>query len=310
MPLLQMRFYAYLVTMNPRIDQLVKSLLQKDSLEQCSLQELQQFAEQNPFFGAAQLLLTKKLQAEKSDKYDDQLQKTYLFFHNPLWVEQLLNDTGAATIIAAEKKAEQAVTDNEVIATPPEIMPAITEAPSEAITVVTETSFMAEPETENVPVAVAAPAEEKIKEAETAATIEIPGLKIEAIDPAKAELVFEPFYTVDYFASQGIQFKSDDRPKDKFGMQLKSFTEWLKTMKRLPVTELAKVAETAGDHKVDQLAAHSLMEKDIVTEAMAEVWEKQGNSVKAIDIYNKLSLLEPAKSTYFAAKIEDLKKLN
>ncbi|MEQ1678183.1 MAG: hypothetical protein ABL876_15870 [Chitinophagaceae bacterium] len=301
--------------MNPRIDQLVKSLLQKDSLEQCSLQELQQFAEQNPYFGAAQLLLTKKLQAEKSEKYDDQLQKTYLFFHNPLWVEQLLNDTGAAAIVPAEKKVQTPVLPDQVIEAPPEAVPAITEvtteAPPETVSVVTElmTETAPEPGTTEI-IAAAEAATEMVEQTEANAPLEIPGLKIEAIDPAKAELIFEPFYTVDYFASQGIQFKGEDRPKDKFGLQLKSFTEWLKTMKRLPVTEMAKAVETAGDHKVDQLAAHSLMEKDIVTEAMAEVWEKQGNSIKAIDIYNKLSLLEPAKSTYFAAKIEDLKKLN
>jgi len=34
--------------MNVRINQLVKSLLQKDSLDQCSVQELQQFARQRP----------------------------------------------------------------------------------------------------------------------------------------------------------------------------------------------------------------------------------------------------------------------
>jgi hypothetical protein len=41
---------------------------------------------------------------------------------------------------------------------------------------------------------------------------------------------------------------------------------------------------------------------------MAEVWKKQGNTAKAIDIYNKLSLLDPSKRVYFAAKIEELKK--
>ena len=50
--------------MNIRIDQLVRSLLQKDSLEHCSLPELQQFAGKNPYLGAAQLLLAKKMQAE------------------------------------------------------------------------------------------------------------------------------------------------------------------------------------------------------------------------------------------------------
>jgi hypothetical protein len=48
----------------------------------------------------------------------------------------------------------------------------------------------------------------------------------------------------------------------------------------------------------------------VVTEAMAEVWEKQGNKEKAVAIYTKLSLLDPSKSVYFAAKIEELKKLN
>jgi hypothetical protein len=73
---------------NIQIDQLVRSLLQKDSLEQCSLQELEQFAGRHPYFGAAQLLLAKKMQVEKADGYQDQLQKTYLFFNNPMWVHR------------------------------------------------------------------------------------------------------------------------------------------------------------------------------------------------------------------------------
>ncbi len=91
--------------MNGQINQLVKSLLQKDSLEHCSLEELQTFADRHPYFGAAQLLLTKKLKTENSAQYNDQLQKTFLFFHNPLWVEQLLSDTGQAEIIPAKKTA-------------------------------------------------------------------------------------------------------------------------------------------------------------------------------------------------------------
>ena len=89
--------------MNVQINQLVKSLLKKDSIEQCSLQELEQFAERHPYFGAAQLLLTKKLKEENSSRYDEQLQKTFLFFNNPLWVQHLLNETGHAEIIVAEK---------------------------------------------------------------------------------------------------------------------------------------------------------------------------------------------------------------
>ncbi len=91
---------------------------------------------------------------------------------------------------------------------------------------------------------------------------------------------------------------------------MKSFTDWLKIMKRLPVSEIAKNVNAVTEQKVDQLAEHSLENREVLTEAMAEVWEKQGNKAKAIEIYSKLSLLDPPKSAYFAAKIEDLKKTN
>ena len=66
----------------------------------------------------------------------------------------------------------------------------------------------------------------------------------------------------------------------------------------------------AGEQKVQVLAAHSLDNLDVATEAMAEVWIKQGNPEKAMAIYQKLSLSNPAKSAYFAAKIEYLKNAN
>ncbi len=259
--------------MNAQINQLVKSLLQKESIEQCSLGELQQFAERHPYFGAAQLLLTKKLQTENTGQYSEQLQKTLLYFHNPLWVEQLLNETGSARI-------------NQ-----PEVVMEVINAPAPVETII-------EPEL--------------IKTIE--AIVENPALTMEAsdstrADASKSEFLFDPFHTVDYFASQGIKFKEEEKPKDKFGLQLKSFTEWLRSMKKLPATEVAAVAtDTKLEEKVEQLAENSLQEREVLTEAMAEVWEKQGNAEKAVAIYAKLSLLEPSKSTYFAAKIEELKK--
>ena len=44
-----------------------------------------------------------------------------------------------------------------------------------------------------------------------------------------------------------------------------------------------------------------------VTETMAEVLIKQDKNDEAIRIYEKLSLLNPSKRAYFAAKIEQLK---
>ena len=277
--------------MNVQIDQLVKSLLEKDSLENCSLQEVKEYADRHPYFGAAQLLLTKKMQIENISEYNEQLQKTILFFHNPLWVKKILNDTGDATVI--EKKKEESV-----------------ETTKEEITEVTPIDIKEE-ETIIIADSTSLPDEtEETESTENGDLVELPAFKFEPVKNSKSDLLFEPFHTVDYFASQGINFKEEEKPTDKFGQQLRSFTDWLKTMKRLPAGETSTTEEPLAEKKVEQMAEHSIKEREIITVAMAEVWEKQGNKAKAIDIYSKLSLLEPSKSPYFAAKIEELKKLN
>lgn len=246
--------------MNAKIDQIVQSVLQKKSLAECSVVELQNLAEQYPYSSAMQLLFTAKLKTTDQDKFKQQLQKASLFFNNPLWLNHLLNDA--------------------------EPIPAFIEQQQEQ-----------KPSTQ---------APEEIKK-EQEPVLEIPSLKIEVPNTSNQELTFEPYHTVDYFASQGVKFKPEDKPQDKFGRQLKSFTEWLKILKQAPATEINKPIDTNQEQKVEQLAAHSIEDRDVMTEAMAEVWEKQGNAVKAIEIYNKLGLLNPSKISYFAAKIEQLK---
>ncbi len=128
---------------------------------------------------------------------------------------------------------------------------------------------------------------------------------------AKGELDFDPYHTIDYFASLGIRLSQDPRPDDKLGQQLKSFTAWLKTMRRLPEasgTETVEVNQADLNAHIEKIAAHSLVDREVITQAMAEVLVKQGNKEKATEIYHKLSLLNPGKSAYFAAKIEELKR--
>ena len=137
---------------------------------------------------------------------------------------------------------------------------------------------------------------------------------LNALTPAKAdaekvELAFEPYHTIDYFASQGIRLQQSDLSQDKFGKQLKSFTEWLRSMKKLPNAAIESNLDEASQRTIQNIAEHSVEGKEIVTETMAEVWIKQGNREKAIDILSKLSLQNPSKSHYFAAKIEQLKAL-
>jgi hypothetical protein len=118
-------------------------------------------------------------------------------------------------------------------------------------------------------------------------------------------LVFEPLFASDYFASQGIKLREDAQPTDKLGKQLKSFTDWLKTMKKVHENKLPSGNEEL-DISVQVMAEKSNKEEDVLTETMAEVYLQQGKRNKAKEIYEKLSLLNPSKSAYFAAKIEQI----
>lgn len=125
--------------------------------------------------------------------------------------------------------------------------------------------------------------------------------------PAAPDLVFEPYHTIDYFASQGIKLTLEENPGDTLGKQLKSFTDWLKVMRRLPQKDReSSVPDRVAEQAVQSFAAHSIQSKEIVTETMAEVLIKQGMRDRARTIYEKLSLLNPDKKAYFAAKIEQL----
>ena len=118
--------------------------------------------------------------------------------------------------------------------------------------------------------------------------------------------LFEPLHTVDYFASQGIRLTPEDNPTDQLGRQLKSFTEWLRMMRRLPQKGREIIPDRVTEEAVQHFAAHSIEGKEVVTETMAEVLAKQGMPERARLVYEKLSLLDPDKSAYFAAKIEQL----
>ena len=117
----------------------------------------------------------------------------------------------------------------------------------------------------------------------------------------------ESYHTVDYFASQGIKPEFGQNGQDKLSKQLRKFTDWLKHMKNdVPNTDdlgTDPELETA----IQDIAKISNEAKEIVTETMAEVLEKQGKKDKAIQLYIKLSFLNPDKSAYFASKIQHLK---
>jgi hypothetical protein len=309
--------------MNNAVNVLAGSIAGKDSLEACTTEELKALVAKYPYLAAAQLLLCKKVKETAPFVYEKHMQKAGLHVPNQLWLQSLLADKkeDATSKIVTEYPTTleiETITEEEQIEVAPEIDEAAEEvlesnedtADTEVMAVPSE-DVLPDQSIEEVSEDITPLSADKTEADESEPVLKIPQLKIEPVDLSKSLLSFEPYHTVDYFASQGIKMKEEEKPKDRFSQQLKSFTEWIKTMKRIPPAEIAAQQGNAQEEKkVEQMAAHSLSDQKVVTEAMAEVWEKQGNMEKAIEVYNKLSLLDPSKNAYFAAKIDQLKKLS
>lgn len=288
--------------MNSAVQRLVRSITDKDSLSECSVNDLQQMAMRYPYSGPVQFLLARKLKDQGDPGYEEQSRKALLFFHNQLWYTCIAADAAYEGSLVQGVAPPAAIVEETELS---EEAPAPAPSQPETSELVAEEQIMI-PEKEEL----TAPAAEIPSGEEDPGTGEGPELPKFHFEPAdtSAALTFEPYHTVDYFASQGIRSPETEKPKDKFSQQLKSFTEWLKAMKKLPEAG-AGARPSSVDSGVDQMAASSLADREIITEAMAAVWEKQGNHEKAIETYHKLSLLDPAKSAYFASKIEHLKQL-
>lgn len=321
------------------IQPVIKAVLNKDELADCGLSELQSLAKQYPYFAPVHLLLAEKIRSMDENLYKEQLEKVSLYIQNPLWLHYLLHEGSfqKKTIASNPPGDGQERMDDSHIQVPiqdtttddvssldqPPVaavdqqpgngssMNVLAEAPKPTELEETENSGQGndEPTTEPEHFSIPAPGEDHEEDDGTAghAELKIPALKIEPLSQTKNDLLFEPYHTVDYFASQGIRHTGEDKPRDKFGMQLKSFTDWLKTMKKLPANEVEQQMDKGSETKVQSLADSSISQNEIVTEAMAEVWLKQGDIARAREVYQKLSLQNPSKSHYFAAKIESLK---
>ena len=73
--------------------------------------------------------------------------------------------------------------------------------------------------------------------------------------------------------------------------------------------DLRIVADETGEDKEVTTEAELAGEDDVVSEQLAEIYLAQGMNDKAIEIYRKLSLLNPEKSVYFAGLIDEAEKI-
>lgn len=250
-------------------DELNHILQHPSNIDAISIDELDTLTQTYPWFGAAHFLSAVKKQKEQHPSAEAQIQKAFVYFSDPLWMNFQL------------KRFENIV---EVIE--PKIEFDETDAMNDADVSVTATDAI---------------------EAANEISIPLPTLlKNVEFKQTDTEFSFEPFYTVDYFASQGIKLKEEKASNDKLGQQVKTFTQWLKSMKKINLEDQPQI--TLVDEKaIEKIASESNTDAKIITEAMASVLVQQGKTAKATELYQKLSLLYPEKSVYFATLIDELK---
>ncbi len=166
---------------------------------------------------------------------------------------------------------------------------------------------------------------------------------VEVPTDLKEEDLIMPYSAADYFTATGVKVSNDLPEKEQATateketdspqslMVVMSFTEWLKTISEKSQKEkaeeeskkalkalwqkekLAHALEEESEEipeQVFEMAVNSISNsEDLASETFAEILTKQQKFEKAIDMYKKLSLLNPEKSTYFAQKIEYIQKL-
>ena len=297
--------------MNHNITHIIDHLFQKQTVEDVDVRDIEQLRDKYPYYAPLQYLLTKKYQQPGVEQYSEQVKKAALYFTNPHWLNALLHpealpaDEAVIEVQPEEAYSNEAepeipvveIKDNDTI-----IEPILGVAEKEDLEKDEEIEIDS-PEDLHLPETLKLPTGDfSLAEAKAAFIKPLP----DDVTVEGGIIPIEPLHTVDYFASQGIRVNPEYEGKDKLSQKLKSFTEWLKTMKKIHPEKLESEMDGNTQAAIQHMAEHSNEQKETVTEAMAEVFARQGMQKKAIETYQKLSLLNPDKRVYFAAKISKL----
>jgi tetratricopeptide (TPR) repeat protein len=263
-----------------------------------SLASLQELAEEYPYFAPVQFFLASALSQSSQTAANAQAVKTALYFNNPHWLQFQLQQS----FTKKEKvKSKEAVWQDTPVVEPTPILP-----DPEPVALPVEEEEIDEPVETEADIEPATATEAKISGmlSEQLADFRKPVAETDKLDIEREK---ERLHTIDYFASQGIRIDLSQIPQDKLTSHLRKFTDWLKQMKNPNPAQVDLGTSAEMENAVMEIAKTSNVTREVLTEAMAEVLVKQGQVDKAIQLFIKLSFINPEKSSYFAARIEQLK---
>jgi tetratricopeptide (TPR) repeat protein len=292
-------------------NRIIQHIFREQDLSQVEEAALERLVADYPYFTAARLLLAQKHYSRDHNLADPVIKRAQLYSNNHYYFYQQI--TGGSAIPPAATEEE----DSAPAALPQQEMmiPEMVETEEEE----TEAGIQQQPN-----VLLVAQLDEAAPEEQTASDTADDGLPIKIfpleMPDEETTLIFQPLYTEDYFAYKKIKEPGQAEELNEQGMaDMKSFTDWLRDMKRSFTQktnkdwyhqQLHRIYEDEDpevSEAVEKMAMESItLNDDIVSETLAEIWAKQHQYQTAIQIYQKLSLLNPDKSAYFAQKIKEL----
>lgn len=285
--------------MNLTQEKVLFHLTGKLSLAQVTPEFWQKLSVEAPYFAPAHFFASTA--SGNTDKAP--VAKTNLYFTNPLWLQYQTAEIQAVTATIQEKTAKAAAMVIPSVENVREMMRQI------------DVTMDTEPETEPAPDDYLE--EDGNEDVTTETESKIAGILSNQLadfkKPVEPDAVLDidaekkKMHTIDYFASQGIKVDLSSIPQDKLTAHLRKFTDWLKQIKQAQGTPNDLGTTLEMEKAVAETAKNSNETREVLTETMADVLEKQGQVEKAIQLYIKLSFINPEKSSYFAAKIEQLK---
>jgi tetratricopeptide (TPR) repeat protein len=267
-----------------------------EQLNSDSLYQLEILVKEYPFFQTAELLLALNLFLENNIKFNDQLKLTAAYAADRRVLKQLLNSLQRSRKVDSKEKISQSMT-----------------SPDDPIT--TYVKEESHPETDLLA--------DLIKQLKS----EVDLYMIQASDQRSSDQLAK----LQNLAGKlekiiGAEIKPETPPAKKKSVKRITSTEYSldhledapqKIQKQLTnadlidkfIKEEPKIVPKPTFFDPLDSARHSLMDNEsVVSETLAEIYYKQGNLSKAIKIYKKLSLVNPQKSSYFAAQIEKIQR--
>jgi len=276
-------------------EKVIATLQNPASVGEWTLDELQELTQKFPFFQPGRLWLTKLLHEKQDHTYKDTLRltaaqcvdRTYLYeliYKHPLrkQIEQLEQVT---------QEIEEVSTQSEVV----EVTHDTTHANIDDAIPITQLG-----------------ASKQGKH----------------VDELEMEILKHAMATTSVLEEEQLEDHPEQEPEEqlteKAGKQ--SFSSWLEKLDGKPtekksnkkknkelierfISEKPQISKSGKNSffKPSDIAKLSLVEhEDFVTETLARVYEKQGNTPRAIKIYEQLILKYPKKKNYFAARILEL----